>query len=80
MGDFNNNLLNYDSNTATDEFMNFMVSQHLLPYILHPTRITNHSSTIIDNIFTNNTDYETIRGNILTLITVYHIRENAYKL
>ena len=46
-----------------------MVSQYLLPHILHPTRITDHSSTIINNIFTNNTDYETISGNILTLIT-----------
>ena len=69
MGDLNINLLNYDSNTATNEFLNFMVSQYLLPHILHPTRITDHLSTIIDNIFTNNTDYETISGNILTLIT-----------
>ena len=69
MGDLNINLLNYDSNTATNKFLNFVVSQYLLPHILHPTRITDHSSTIIDNIFTNNTDYETISGNILTLIT-----------
>ena len=46
-----------------------MVSQYLLPHILYPTRITDHSSTIIDNIFTDDTDYETISGNILTLIT-----------
>ena len=46
MGDLNINLLNYDSNTATNEFLNFMVSQYLLPHILHPTRITDHSSTI----------------------------------
>ena len=69
MGDINISLLNYDSNIATNEFINFMVSQYLLPHILHPTRITVHLSTIIDNIFTNNTDYETINGNILTLIT-----------
>ena len=68
MGDLNINLLNYDSNTATNEFLNLMVSQYLLPHILHPTRITDHPSTIIDNIFTNNTDYETISGNMLTLI------------
>ena len=69
MSDLNINLLNYDSNTATNEFLNFMVSQYLLPHILHSTRITDHSSTIIDNIFANNTDYETISGNILTPIT-----------
>ena len=50
MGDLNINLLNYDSNNTRNEFLNFMVSQYLLPHILHPTRITDHSSTIIDNI------------------------------
>ena len=69
LGDFNINLFSYDSNTVTNEFMNLMVSQYLLPHILHPTRITDHSSTIIGSIFTNNTEYETISGNILTLIT-----------
>ena len=85
MGDLNINLLNYDSNAATNEFLNFMVSQYLLPHILHPARITDHSSSIIDNIFTNNTDYETISGNILTLLInhfpqFYHIKEDIYKL
>ena len=85
MFDLNINLLNYDSNTATNEFLNFMVSHYLLPHILHPTRITDHSSTIIDNIFTNNTDYETISGNILTLITDHFLqfitlKKNVYKL
>ena len=62
MGDFNVSLLNYDSNTVINEFINFMVSQYLLRHVLHPTRITDHSSTIIHNIFTNDTDYETISG------------------
>ena len=44
-----------------------MFSQYLLPHILHPTRIIDHSSTIIDNIFITSTDYETISGNILTI-------------
>ena len=69
MGDLNISLLNYDSDTTTNEFLNFMVSQYLLPHILHPARITDHSSTIIDNTFANDTDYETISGDILTLIT-----------
>ena len=68
MGDLNINLLNYDPNTATNEFINFIVSQYLLPHILHPTRIADQSSTIIDNIFTDSINYETISGNILTLI------------
>ena len=51
----NINLLNYESHSDTNEFINSMVSHHLLPHILQPTR-----ATIIDNIFTNTTEYDTI--------------------
>ena len=37
MGDFSINLLNYESYSGTDEFLNNMISRYLLPYILHPT-------------------------------------------
>ena len=42
-----------------------MVSHHLLPHILQPNRVTDHSATMTDNIFTNATEYDTISGNIL---------------
>ena len=51
MGDFNVNLLNYESHNETNDFINTMVSHYLLPHILHPTRVTDHSATVIDNIF-----------------------------
>ena len=51
MGDFNTNLVN-DSRPETNDFINLMVSYYLLPHILHPIRVTDHSATIIDNIFT----------------------------
>ena len=51
MGDFNINLLNYESHSDTNQFINNMISHYLLPYILHPTRVTIHSATVIDNIF-----------------------------
>ena len=41
-----------------------MVSHSFLPYIHQPSRVTDHSATIIDNIFSNITDYETVSGNI----------------
>ena len=50
MGDFNLNLLSYDTHSETNEFLNMMNTQFLLPYILHLTRITDRSTTIIDNI------------------------------
>ena len=65
MGDFNINLLSYDEHTDTNDFINSVVSHYLLPYILHPTRVTDHSSIVIDNIFSNSTDFDTVHGNII---------------
>ena len=65
MGDFNLNLLNYETHTHTNDFVNSMVSHCLISHILQPTRVTEHSSTVIDNIFSNVTEYATISGNIL---------------
>ena len=69
MGDFNINLVNYDSHPETNDFINLMVSHYLLPHILHPTRVTDHSATIIDNIFCNTLEFETQSGNLLTKIS-----------
>ena len=69
MGDFNINLLNYDSHTPTFDFMNTFLSNNFLPCITHPTRISNNSATIIDNIFTNLTNSRITSGNILTSIS-----------
>ena len=69
MGDFNVNLLNYESHNKTNDFINTMVSHYLLPHILHPTRVTDHSATVIDNIFSNNTSHKSVSGNIITQIS-----------
>ena len=45
-----------------------MISNSLLPYIHQPTRVTEHSATVIDNIFSNITDHEALSGNINSLI------------
>ena len=69
MGDFNINLLNYNSHNKTNDYVNTMISHYLLPHILHPTRVTDHSATVIDNIFSNSYSYETTSGNIITQIS-----------
>ena len=69
MGDFNINLLNYDSHSETNNFINLIVSHYLLPHILHPTRITDHSATIMDNIFSNSLETDTISGSLLSQIS-----------
>ena len=62
MGDFNLNLLNYESHSDTNDFINTMVSYYLLSYVLYLTRVTDDSSTVIDNIFSDITDFDTKRG------------------
>ena len=42
-----------------------MVSFVFLPHILQPTRITEYSSTLIDNIYGNNFSCDSYSGNIL---------------
>ena len=69
MGDFNINLVNYDSHHETNDFINLMVSHYLLPHILHSTRVTDHSVTIIDKIFFNTLEFDTLSGNLLTKIS-----------
>lgn len=69
LGDFNINLLNYNSSTPITNYVNFLFSKQFLPYIIHPSRVSAHSSTLIDNIFSNIRDNDTVSGNILTQIT-----------
>ena len=69
IGDFNINLLSYESHGETNDFINNIISHYLLPPILYPTRVTDHFATVIDNIFSNNTSYETTNGNIITQIS-----------
>ena len=53
-GDFNINLLNCDSHNDSNTFVETMYGLGLYPLINKPTRITEFSATVIDNIFTNN--------------------------
>ena len=64
MRDFNINLLNSDSHALTDDFINTLSSYSFQPHILHPTSITSHSATLIDNIFFKSLEYTTYSGNI----------------
>ena len=53
LGDFNVNLLNYNEHNETNEFLDSLASNLFIPLILQPTRITSHSNTLIDNIFSS---------------------------
>ena len=65
MDDFNINLLNFEDCQTTEEFINTIVSYDFLPHILQPTRITDHTATLIDNIFFNSKEFFSISGNLV---------------
>ncbi len=45
--------------------MNALGTNSFQPYILQPTRITDHSETLIDSIFFNSIDHDIISGNLI---------------
>ena len=52
MGDFNVNLINYYKNRGTYE-LEQLFNHNFTPQITLPTRITEKTATLIDNIFVN---------------------------
>ena len=69
MGDFNINLFNYDSHTKTADLINLMFSYSYSPFINKPTRISEKSSTLIDNTFVNNYNDNTFQELLFTDIS-----------
>ena len=65
MGDFNINLLNYTKHNNTKDFLDVMFSHFLYPVITRPTRITEYSATLIDNIFCNNLNKNSLTSGLL---------------
>ena len=61
-GDFNINILNADSHVPTNDFIHLMYSNGFYPLISKPTRITSHSATLINNIFSNDLDNHKFSG------------------
>ena len=68
-GDFNIDLINYKQHEQTDTFVNKMFSLGYKPLINKPTRITAYSSTLIDNIFTNELDLKHRSGVVIADIS-----------
>ena len=61
--------MNSFSNKDTEDFVNTLSSYAFQPHILQPTRITNHSATLIDHIFFNSCEHHTISGNVVYDLT-----------
>ena len=74
MGTFNMNLLNYNTNKEITQFVDELYTNSFIPYINLPTRITNQSETLIDNIFYNKIIPEATAGSITTSISDHLIQ------
>ena len=53
VGDLNENLLKYNEDKQTSEYLDMLVTLGFMPIITKPTRITDHTATLIDHIYTN---------------------------
>ena len=71
LGDLNVNLLNNNDYTPTNKFLDSLASNSVIPYILQPTKITDHSETLIDNIFSNVITVDAVSGNLTAKIFVH---------
>ena len=69
-GDFNLDLLKYNNNLPTKRFMAMMFSLGMFPLISKPSRITDVSATLIDNIFTNELT-DTITSGLFKNVIIY---------
>ena len=83
MGDYDINLLNVESHGPTSDFNDIMYSNGFIPLITRPTRVTESTATLIDNIFTNRLDSQfggIMQGILLTDISdhypIFHIDNN----
>ena len=90
MGDYNIDLLSLTNQNTSSRFLNNLSSFSLQPHINKYTRITATSSTLIDNIFSNIVDDESINGILyydisdhLPVFTIAkspsHLRKNSTK-
>ena len=68
-GDINIDFFRYNTDNQTSEYLDMLLDLGYLPIITKPTRITDHSATLIDHIYTNVPQKVVKSGIILAGIT-----------
>ena len=61
--------MNYNEHNQANEYLDSLASNSFIPLILQPARITSHSTTLIDNIFSNVNNPDIISGNLTATIS-----------
>ena len=72
VGDFNQDLIKYDNDDDCQNLIDNAHNNGFMQIVSRPTRITEHSATLIDHVYTNNID-STLSCNILTLDLSDHL-------
>ena len=72
VGDFNQDLIKYDNNVDYQNLIDNAHNHGFVQLVSRPTRITEHSATLIDHVYTNNVD-STLSCNILTVDLSDHL-------
>ena len=76
-----NILFKHESHNGTQLFVNTINSNYMVPLITRPTRYTDNSSLLIDNIFTNKPDDTSIAGILVADISdhlpIFYISKNV---
>ena len=76
LGDFNINLLNYNVHQPTNDFLDSLASNSIIPYFLQPAGLMSRSKTLFDNIFSNILSSEIISENLTTTDNTW--KSNCY--
>ena len=74
LGDFNVDLLKFDKDPNIFKFLDTLGSYSLKPYISLPTRVTETTKSIIDNIYVSALPFNAHSGNFLTSISDHLIQ------
>ena len=77
MGDFNVDLLKYETDRQSSDFFDILSSFNFRPLILQPTRVTATSATLIDNIFFNSIGNDSLGGNLTISISDHFAQFSA---
>ena len=75
LGDFNADLLKADIDSNISNFLDILTSNMFIPHIIHPTRMTPNSKTLIDNIFSNSLNFVDCKSGNLTLSLSDHLAQ-----
>ncbi len=82
IGDFNVDLLKYNTHEKTNEYVDNIFTRGFIPQITKPTRISSNSATLIDHIYSNLIS-SSISGIIVTDVAdhfgIYHITSQRNK-